>query len=81
MWHRNVVVVVGDGAGMSRVARGRWVILFDDETPPAFWSTDRDMLERLCQQLRGPFPSARVVWEPSSTPSDTVPPSDEPEEK
>ena len=65
---------------MSRVDRGRWVILFDDETPPAFWSSERETLERLCKQLRDAFPTARVVWQPS-TPSGTVPPSGEPDEK
>ena len=55
---------------MSRVDRGRWVILFDDKTPPAFWSSERETLERLCDQLRGTFPTAQVVWEPS-TPSVT----------
>ena len=65
---------------MSRVNEGRWVILFDDKTPPAFWSTERETLERICTQLRGAFPTARVVWQ-SSTQSDTLPRAAAPDDK
>lgn len=47
---------------------GRWVILFDDHTPPAFWSSQREALESICLHLRQTCPSARVVWQ-DATPS------------
>lgn len=42
---------------------GRWVIVFDDHTSPAFWSTHRETLESICLHLRQTCPDARVVWQ------------------
>ena len=66
----------------SAPAKGRWVILVDDNIPPAFWSSDRKVLDGLCEHLRRTCPTARVVWQeaPQSSVSDCVPSNYEEEE-
>ena len=44
-------------------SKGRWVILFDDHTPPALWSAERETLEAICHHLRRACPTARVTWQ------------------
>ena len=43
--------------------KGRWVLVFDDHTPPAFWSIDRETLDRICVHLKDTCPTARVMWQ------------------
>ena len=67
----------------SSPPKGRWVILFDDHTPTAFWSSQREVLDNLCRQLHHTCPTARVAWQaaPESAVANHIAADEEGEDK